>query len=70
MSQAASSSRSEDNFRMTDLFSPNDAFAHPRSQAAAAEPATRPSVAGAPDSFVFVNPLFSSPRDPRPHTQR
>lgn len=70
MNQAASSNRREDNFRVTDLFSPSDAHADPRSQRPAAEPATRPSAAGVPESFVFVNPLFSSPRDPRPHTQR
>lgn len=70
MNNQPSSHRSEENFRVTDLFSPNDAYADPRSQRPAAEPATRPSAAGVPDSFVFVNPLFSSPRDPRPHTQR
>jgi len=70
MNNPASSARSEETFRVTDLFSPNDAFADPRSQRPAAEPATRPSAAGVPDSFVFVNPLFSTPRDPRPSTQR
>lgn len=70
MNKPASSTRSEESFRVTDLFSPNDAHADSRAQRPAAEPATRPSAAGVPDSFVFVNPLFSSPRDPRPHTQR
>lgn len=63
MNSSSSSNCSEENFRVTDLFSPSDAFAHPRSQAAAAEPATRPSVAGVPESFVFVNPLFASRGD-------
>jgi hypothetical protein len=69
MSNSASS-RPEETFRVTDLFSPGDAFADPRAQRPAAEPATRPSAAGVPDSFVFVNPLFSSPRDPRANPQR
>jgi len=70
MNNPASSARSEETFRVTDLFSPNDAHADSRAQRPAAEPATRPAAAGVPDSFVFVNPLFSTPRDPRPHTQR
>ena len=70
MNNPASSPRSEENFRVTDLFSPQDAFADHRAQRPAVEPATRPSVAGVPDSFVFVNPLFSTPRDPRPSTQQ
>lgn len=54
-----------DDFRLADLFSPGDAHADPRSQRPAAEPATRPSVGGAPASFSFTNPLFERPRDPR-----
>lgn len=53
---------SADDFRLVDLFSPGDAFADPRSQAPAVEPATRPSVGGSPESMVFVNPLFATVR--------
>ena len=54
-----------DDFQVADLFSPGDAHADPRSQLPASEPATRPSVGGAPASFSFTNPLLERPRDPR-----
>lgn len=70
MNSSSPAPRDEDHHRVTDLFSPNDAHADPRSQRPAAEPATRPSVGGSPASFAFANPLFSTPRDPRANTPR
>jgi hypothetical protein len=67
MKNPTPTNRSDDNFRVMDLFSPSDPFAHSRSQVPAPESATRPSVAGAPDSFVFTNPLFAPVR---PDTKR
>lgn len=55
----------DEQFRVLDLFSPNDTQAEPRHQTPAAPAATDPAVGGPPESFAFVSPLFARVRDAR-----
>ncbi len=62
----AQASSSADDFRLVDLFSPDESTAFPAAGECAARAASASRMSGdLPESFLFANPLFAPNRDRR-----